>query len=92
LNSAYIPAISNVALEQFTGNVVQLKDGMKPNRAESILNQFGAVHFGTFWGLPSHLLYVLVGLAPSLLLITGTIMWWQRRKPKKSFSGILEEM
>lgn len=73
---------TRVVLDQFTGNVVQLQDGVKPNRAEAIINQFGAVHFGTFWGLPSRVLYVFVGLAPSILFITGFIMWWYRRKSK----------
>jgi uncharacterized iron-regulated membrane protein len=75
-----------IALDQYTGNVVQIKDGLKPNRAEAILNQFGAVHFGTFWGLPSRLLYVLIGLAPSMLFITGSIMWWQRKRSPKKYS------
>jgi uncharacterized iron-regulated membrane protein len=60
--------------------VVQLQDGVNPNRAEAIINQFGAVHFGTFGGVPTRILYVFVGLAPSVLLTTGFVMWWHRKR------------
>jgi uncharacterized iron-regulated membrane protein len=67
-------------LDQFSGQVVQLQDGVNPNRAEAIINQFGAVHFGTFGGVPTRILYVFVGLAPSVLLTTGFVMWWHRKR------------
>lgn len=71
-----------MALDQFTGKVVQLSDGLKPNRAEAIINQFGPVHFGTFGGRLTQILYVLVGLAPTILMVTGVVMWWYHRKSK----------
>lgn len=73
---------TRIALDAYTGEVVQLTDGLKPSRAESILNQFGPLHFGTFWGVTSKALYVLVGLAPTLLMVTGVIMWMYRHRPK----------
>lgn len=73
---------TRIALDAYTGEVVQLTDGLKPSRAESILNQFAPLHFGTFWGVASKALYVLVGLAPTLLMVTGVIMWMYRRRPK----------
>lgn len=74
---------TRVYLDQFTGEVIQLENGLKPTRAEAILNQFGAVHFGTFWGIPSRILYVFVGLAPTVLMVTGVVMWAYRRRLKK---------
>lgn len=71
---------TRVSLDQFTGNVTQLSDGLKPSRAEAILNQFGPLHFGTFWGVPSRILYVFVGLAPTVLMVTGVVMWWYRKR------------
>jgi uncharacterized iron-regulated membrane protein len=70
---------TRVYLDQFTGEVTKVQDGLKPTRAEAILNQFGSVHFGTFWGLPSRILYVFVGLAPLILFVTGFVMWWYRK-------------
>lgn len=73
---------TRVYLDQFTGEVIQVNDGMKPSRAEAIVNQFGAVHFGTFGGLPTRILYIFVGLTPLILLITGFIMWRYRYRSK----------
>lgn len=70
---------TQVYLDQFTGEVIQLND-VTSSRAEAILNQFKPVHYGTFWGLPSRILYVFVGLAQLLLFITGFVMWRYRKQ------------
>ncbi|MBD2635798.1 PepSY domain-containing protein [Limnothrix sp. FACHB-881] len=74
---------TRVAIDQFTGELIQLTDGLKPTRAEAIMSQFDAVHFGTFGGLATRILYVFVGLAPLALLITGFVMWKHRRRVPK---------
>ncbi len=71
---------TRIYLDQFTGAVIQLQNGVKPSRASAILNQFNPIHFGTFGGLPTRILYVFVGLAPLILLITGFVMWWYQKK------------
>lgn len=73
---------TRVYLDQFTGEVVQLSDGVKPSRAEAIINQFGPVHFGTFGGRLTQVLYVFVGLAPTVLMVTGVVMWWYRKRKR----------
>ena len=73
---------SGVALDQYTGKVVQLQNGLKPSRADFVLNSFAPLHYGTFWGLPTRILYVFVGLTPLVLSITGFVMWWLRYKGK----------
>lgn len=73
---------TRIYLDQFTGAVIQLQNGVKPSRAEAILNQFNPIHFGTFGGLPTRIFYVFVGLSPLILFITGFVMWWHRRKQK----------
>lgn len=74
--------LSQVYLDQYTGEVVQLKNGLKPSRADQVLDSFAPLHYGTFWGLPSRILYVFVGLAPLILFITGFVMYWYRYKGK----------
>lgn len=36
------------------------------------------VHFGRAFGLPIEWLWVLLGLGPGALVVTGVLMWWQR--------------
>ncbi|WP_392479009.1 PepSY-associated TM helix domain-containing protein [Nostoc sp. C110] len=75
---------TRIYLDQFTGTVIQLQNGVKPSRAEAILNQFTLLHFGTFGGLPTKILYVFVGLAPVILFVTGFVMWWHRKRVFKN--------
>ncbi|WAL60356.1 PepSY-associated TM helix domain-containing protein [Thermocoleostomius sinensis] len=70
---------TQVYLDQFSGEVLQINDGLNPSRADAILNQFGPLHYGTFGGLPTRILYVFVGLSPTALFITGLVMWRYRK-------------
>jgi hypothetical protein len=36
------------------------------------------LHFGNFAGNKTKALWVVLGLLPSVLFVTGTIMWWNR--------------
>jgi uncharacterized iron-regulated membrane protein len=45
--------------------------------ADEVFRWLARIHFGNFvW--PVKVLWVLVGLAPALLFVTGTLMWWNR--------------
>ncbi|RUO63936.1 Uncharacterized iron-regulated membrane protein [Pseudidiomarina planktonica] len=46
------------------------------------LDSFRRLHFGTWGGLPVKILWSFVGAIPSLLAITGTYLWWQRRNKR----------
>lgn len=37
-----------------------------------------SLHFGTFWGHPTRILWILMGLAPLVLFVTGLLMYWNR--------------
>jgi uncharacterized iron-regulated membrane protein len=54
----------------------------KASLGEKIANGVDIFHFGLFCGITGRILYFCVGLAPTILLITGFIMWRYRRKPK----------
>jgi uncharacterized iron-regulated membrane protein len=69
---------SEVYLDQYTGKVVQFKNGLEPSRADQVFNSFAPMHYGTFGGLPTRILYIFVGLSPLILFITGFVMWWYR--------------
>lgn len=87
---------SRIHLNQYTGEVVQLTNGLELSRAERVLNAFTPLHYGTFWGLPTRILYVFVGLAPLILFTTGFIMWWYRKRPRaklqtREFTPLLDD-
>ena len=45
--------------------------------------QMWGLHTGTWFGAWSKLLYLLVGLLPPMLLITGIGLWWHRHRLKR---------
>lgn len=71
---------SYVYLDQYSGEVLRVDNGLEQSLGDRFLNSFTTLHYGTFWGLPSRILYVFVGLAPLVLFITGSVMWWYRRQ------------
>lgn len=42
-------------------------------------------HFGHLFGLPNLMVLFGLGLAASILVVYGYVMWWQRRPTKKGF-------
>ncbi|MCL2916199.1 PepSY domain-containing protein [Shewanella corallii] len=50
-------------------------------------DSFRALHFGTFAGLASKLVWCLLGAMPLVLGFTGLYLWWRKRKsPSKAFN------
>ncbi|UFP93848.1 PepSY-associated TM helix domain-containing protein [Gloeobacter morelensis] len=67
-----------VFLDQYSGQVRQVKDARKPNTPEFILNWMAPLHFGTYGGLFTQVMYLFVGLAPGGLFLTGFWLWLKK--------------
>ena len=51
-----------------------------------------AIHYGRFQdSLVSHIVWVLLGLAPGTLYITGLIMWLNRMKAKRRVHRVMKQ-
>jgi uncharacterized iron-regulated membrane protein len=50
----------------------------KYSTGDKIIRWFSYLHFGNFGGWPSKALWVIIGLAPAFLFVTGFLMWWNR--------------
>jgi uncharacterized iron-regulated membrane protein len=77
---------SYVKIDQYSGEILSIMDIRKSKLGDQVLNSFVPLHFGTFGGIITRILYVFVGLSPTFLLITGWTMWHyrQRRHPQLS--------
>ncbi|MBG1263853.1 PepSY-associated TM helix domain-containing protein [Nostoc commune] len=71
---------SNVYLDRYSGKVLRLNNALKSSLGDRVLNSFEPLHYGTFGGLSTRILYVFVGFTPLILFITGFVMWRDRRK------------
>jgi uncharacterized iron-regulated membrane protein len=69
---------SHVYLDQYSGTILRVDSHQTKPLADQITNLFQPLHYGYFGGLSTRLLYVVIGLAPTLLLGTGLVQWWYR--------------
>ncbi len=70
--------------DQFTGkHLGTSRRGLNQTAGDIVMAWIGPLHFGTFGGVPVKVLWVLLGLAPVVLTISGTLMYWNRSLSKK---------
>lgn len=89
---------SNVYLDQYSGQVLRVENGFTAPVASQIINLLFPIHIGAFGGLTTRILYVFIGLTPTLLSITGLVLWrrrqWrlaQRREASRQITAIIAE-
>ena len=81
-NDIFDSRLSSVAIDRYTGKVLSVQKVIKPTTGNRIAKLISDLHFGTFSGLFSRVLYVFVGLTPTILFITGSILYFFRHRPK----------
>jgi uncharacterized iron-regulated membrane protein len=77
---------SNVYLDPYSGQVLRVDNALHLSLGDRVLNAFTPLHYGTFGGLPTRIIYVFVGFAPLILFITGFVMWKYRRQKTEEAS------
>lgn len=84
LSRSYDPGNGNVKvwLDQYSGKVVGKLDP-KVNSGLFYQTWHLPLHTGSYGGVFTKILYVIGGLTPSILMFTGTYMWWYKRKNKQ---------
>ena len=73
-----------ISLDPHTGAVLSSEDTRTQPLALRLIQYFFAIHFGSFagegpLGLLVKALWVLIGIAPALLGVTGVLMYWNRK-------------
>jgi uncharacterized iron-regulated membrane protein len=72
-----------VYMDPATGNVLQMEGTRTWSVPERIAMATYSIHFGDFGGTSTKVLWVVLGLAPALLAVSGYLMWWNRYASKK---------
>jgi uncharacterized iron-regulated membrane protein len=73
---------SRVYIDQYSGEVLQVRNSRTLSLGDKVTDAFTPMHYGTFGGVATRILYVFVGLSPLILFVTGFVMWWYRYKKK----------
>jgi uncharacterized iron-regulated membrane protein len=89
---------SSVYIDRYSGEVLRVDNSFTANAASRIIISWFPIHIGAFGGLTTRILYVFIGLTPTLLSITGLALWrrrqWRlatRREANRQISAILAE-
>jgi uncharacterized iron-regulated membrane protein len=73
-----------ISLDPYTGALLTLNNTRQQTRGQRIEQYFVAVHFGSFggegvFGTLVKVVWVLLGIVPALLAVTGLVMYWNRQ-------------
>jgi uncharacterized iron-regulated membrane protein len=75
------PEIEQFIITQQVGSITpEVVDSRKQPLGESVIAAFEVLHYGTFGGVFTRIVYIFVGLAPLVLFATSFVMWWYRKK------------
>jgi uncharacterized iron-regulated membrane protein len=75
---------SSITYDQQTGGYQSKTDIRSVGILHVIVDSFRQLHFGTFGGLLSRIIWFVVGIIPAILTVTGLYMWFKRRKAKQA--------
>jgi uncharacterized iron-regulated membrane protein len=74
---------NSIYFDPQTGNLASINRIAKENLWNRIEATFYSLHIGTYGGLTIKVIYVIIGLTPGFLSITGFLLWLRRRKRHK---------
>lgn len=72
-----------VYLQPSTLEILGTEQSARWNWGDKVLMWAYTVHFGDFGGLPTKIIWAILGLVPAGLTVTGYLMWWNRVLKKK---------
>jgi uncharacterized iron-regulated membrane protein len=67
-----------VYIDQYTGQVIRTNYHRELSWPIRLTRDIYPLHFGTFGGNFTRILWIIVGVAPAILYVTGLLMWWNR--------------
>jgi uncharacterized iron-regulated membrane protein len=70
--------LTPVYLDQYTGAVLHAAPRAARTAGDVIMNWVAPLHVGNFAGTGVRIAWLILGLAPPLLFVTGFVMWWTR--------------
>lgn len=82
---------SRVYLDQFSGKVLLAENTRTAPLGTRILNLKRSAHTGDIFGAPTQTLYFIVSFGIGVQVITGVLIWWNSRKPKRGRRRAVDE-
>jgi uncharacterized iron-regulated membrane protein len=70
--------LTPVYLDQYTAALITPATPARRSSGDVIMAWVAPLHVGSFGGMTVRIAWLVLGLAPALLFVTGFIMWWTR--------------
>jgi uncharacterized iron-regulated membrane protein len=77
---------SLVAVDAQTGEIKTVRRIQEASFSEKLEATVHPLHVGLFGGWPVKVFYILMGLIPGFLSVTGTLLWWRRNRTRRIHS------
>ncbi len=82
--------LRTVHLDQYTGEPLAAPERPAATFGDTVMAWIGPLHFGNFGGPGIRFVWLVTGLAPGMLAVTGLLLWWTRvvapRWPRRGLS------
>ncbi|MBL6987379.1 MAG: PepSY domain-containing protein [Methylobacter sp.] len=75
---------TNVWVDQYNGEILAVNDPKYFSGGDRLISWLHPLHSGEAFALPGRLLVLVTGLLCPLLLLTGMLRWWQKRRAKRT--------
>jgi uncharacterized iron-regulated membrane protein len=70
--------LTSVYLDQYTGAVLSQPPATRRTFGDIVMAWVAPLHVGNFGGNAIRVAWLILGLSPPLLFVTGFVMWWTR--------------
>jgi uncharacterized iron-regulated membrane protein len=71
-------SLRSIYLDQYSGNVLE-QSSPRRTAGDSVMAWTAPLHVGNFAGTGVKIVWTVAALMPTLLFVTGVVMWWPRR-------------
>ena len=83
--------LRTVHLDQYTGERLASPGPPAATLGDTVMAWIGPLHFGNFGGPGIRFVWLITGLAPGVLAVTGLLLWWTRVvAPRRRRRGLPE--
>jgi uncharacterized iron-regulated membrane protein len=71
---------SHVIFDPQNGKVIEIEDITKASFPKNLTAAFWSLHTGNYGGDVIKIIYVIGGLMPGVLTLSGWVLWWKRKR------------
>ncbi len=88
VQQSHVRSANSISIDPYSGQVRQKVDGRDATGWRRIYSSFDPLHFGYFGGMVTKIIWFILGLAPGVLSLSGSWLWWKRTRRNSRASTV----